>query len=153
MVFKVRYGGVSGEPPRIPASEGEITRCPGTVDGYRRIKGDLVKARPDCDIREACLQAERAFDLKHEQHRWWDISVHPETGKRDEGSVRPALIAKRKSDGLMPEGTATRAWLYRALRYEADLYKKRGQYWARMELSWQRTRFAERKRRKARQLI
>jgi hypothetical protein len=147
MVFKTRYGGASGEPPRLPTIEGELTRRPGTVTGYRRVKSKLLKARPDCDSRKACIHVEVDFELKCEQRRFWDISVHPETGERQE-SVRPALIAKRASESLMPKGTATRQWLYRALRAEAELYKRRGVYWERMELIWQKARFEPKKKKR-----
>lgn len=146
IVFMVRYDGKTGFPPRLPTIEGELTRRPGTVDGYRLVKGHVVKAKA-CAVTKACQLAELHFELKTQQRRWWDVSVHPETGERHE-YVRPALIAKRRSEAVMAEGTATRQSLYRALREEAKLYERRGLYWDQGDSNWWKAQHTESRKKK-----
>lgn len=113
LVFLVRYGANLDHlyqrkaPIWKPTAAGDFARCPGTVDGYRCAgDGSVKRVRGDCGVAEACRIAEQAFALKSEQHRWWDVSVHPETGEQ-QVYTRPPLIAKRKSEGLTSDGTAT----------------------------------------------
>jgi hypothetical protein len=120
IVFATRYRGERA-PTWLPTEEGQLARKPGTVDGYRLVKGRLAKAKADCNVDKACRVAEQAFELKREVRRWWEISVNPETGER----VRQPLIAKRDSDGVMEDGTATRQRLYRALAAERKKLKLR----------------------------
>lgn len=139
IVFLVRYGekepsaffrgGVA--PVFLPSAQGDFARRPGTVDGYRRVDDRLVKVRADCSVAEACKHAERDFQLKADQRRWWEVSVRPQSGERQE-VVRPRSIAERRSEALMEEGTATRQWLYRALRAERELSKRQ------VSLDWDR---------------
>lgn len=134
-VFFMRYGLsiVRGQMP-------DLGRRPGTVNAYRAHGGPVPE--PECTVLDACKRLELTMKTARRQQ-----ARNPLTGKLED---LPPLIAKRRSDRVMPEGEATRRALYRALRLEkqkqADLERHRAQD------EWNR-KLAERRVRKTRHRI
>jgi hypothetical protein len=168
IVYLVRYGLKAGEAfsahpagpltisvgaPGFPNSQGDLTRRPGTVDGYRWVGNRAVKEVPDCidkkpcSINRACQFAEVSFALRTPR-RAQSTRLEADGSFTETELELPPHIAKRKSDGVAPEGSATRKWLDRALRKERDLFAKRGFEWSRIEWIRKKDKLDERKKKK-----
>jgi hypothetical protein len=162
IVFLVLYGAKAGSAystspkgpltlhvrgPCLPITEGDFARRPGTVEGYRRVKGKLVKVKPDCSVKKACEIAEQSFALKTPRPVQSTRLEADGSFTESELELRP-LIAKRRSDAAMPDGTATRQSLHRALLKELESYKKRGFDWEKADWNWKKALLAERQKKK-----
>jgi hypothetical protein len=136
-VYFMRYGLsiVRGQMP-------DLGRRPGTVNAYRAHGGPVPA--PECTVLEACKRLELTMKSPLRQQ-----ARHPVTGELEEWDLTP-LIAKRRSDEVMPEGEATRRALYRALRLEE---RKDTEFKLRAGQADWRDKLAERRQKKARRRI
>lgn len=142
IVFLMRYGMKAGQAfsthpagpltidvigPGFPNSLGDMARRPGTVNGYRWVKGQAVLEKPDrtVSVNRACQLAETQFALRIPR-RVRSTHLEADGSFTDTEQELSAHIAKRKNDAVAPEGSAARQWLNRALRKEADFFAGRG---------------------------
>lgn len=144
LTFHVRGAG-------FPNSLGELARRPGTVNGYRWVKGRAIMEKPEGNIsvKKACEEAEKQFSLRIPR-RVKSTRLEADGSFTDTESQSPPLIAKRESEGNSPPGAA-RQWLVRALRKEAARYARLGfdanprdsAKWKAMETEHQRAEWRE----------